>query len=76
LVYRPTVRYDEIFRGYVEELFRATTLDRNQIIRLALFMLGHTEEGRAKLSSYLMKGASLPSPGWHHSTDGLWLVKP
>jgi len=36
-LYRPTVRYDDLFKTYVDQVFKSTTLDRNQIIRLALF---------------------------------------
>jgi hypothetical protein len=75
MTYRPTVRYDERYRTYVDDLFQATKLDRNQIFRLSLFLLGHTKEGKEILSSYLKKGASLPSPGWMVSADGLWLEK-
>ncbi|NGY76296.1 hypothetical protein F6Y02_07940 (plasmid) [Bacillus megaterium] len=34
--YRPTVRYHSIYRTYVDSLFQATELDRNQIMRCAL----------------------------------------
>lgn len=75
LVYRPTVRYDERYREYVEELFKATNLDRNQIMRLALFLLGHSEEGKKVLSNYLKKGSSLPSPSWSKNHTVVWLEK-
>ncbi len=38
-MYRPTVRYDDVFKEYIDSLFHATHLDRNQIIRAALFQL-------------------------------------
>lgn len=70
-MYRPTVRYNDAFKDYVEELFKATTLDRNQILRLALYELHKSE----KLKEYQKdKSSSLPSPVWMDSTDGLWLT--
>jgi hypothetical protein len=72
MVYRPTVRYDDRFKDYVNDLFHATTLDRNQIMRLALFLLGHTKEGNGILSEHLKKNTSLPSPSWSIQHGGLW----
>lgn len=71
-MYRPTVRYDDVYRVYVDDVFRATTLDRNQIIRLALFLLPHSEKGIEILSEYLKKDASLPSPHWTVNQRWLW----
>jgi hypothetical protein len=70
-MYRPTVRYDNRYRDYVQKLYHATTLDRNQIFRLGMFLLGHSKEGKAFLSSHLKKGSSLPSPDWTLSDYGL-----
>lgn len=75
MTYRPTVRYDDRYQEYVEQLFRATTLDRNQIMRLALFMLGHTKEGEQLLRAHLKNNTSLPSPPWAITAHGLWLEK-
>jgi hypothetical protein len=75
LVYRPTVRYDNRFRDYVNDLFQATTLDRNQIMRLALFLLGHTKEGKEILTLHLKKNSSLPSPNWSPQHGGLWKAR-
>lgn len=71
-MYRPTVRYNPIFKDYVEELFQGTELDRNQIFRLALFLLGHTKEGRDVLKQF-SKDASLPSPKWEQNHQWLWM---
>jgi hypothetical protein len=73
-MYRPTVRYDDCFKEYVEELFRATTLDRNQIMRLALFLLGHTKEGKDVLTFF--SSSSLPVPLWDKNNMVLWYGKP
>jgi hypothetical protein len=69
-MYRPTVRYDDEFRTYVDSLFQSTSLDRNQIIRLALFLLGHTTEGKKVLELY--SSSPLPSPSWTETAHGLW----
>ncbi|WP_051530069.1 hypothetical protein [Anoxybacteroides tepidamans] len=72
-VYRPTVRYAPIFRDYVDAVFRATTLDRNQIIRAALFTAAHAKEFQAILKQYQKKDVPLPSPLWEVSDHQLWL---
>jgi hypothetical protein len=73
-IYRPTVRYDDTFKTYVDQLFQSTTLDRNQIMRLSLFLLGHTKEGEEVLKRFLKSDTSLPSPPWQLTTTahGLW----
>ena len=43
-MYRPTVRYDDIYRTYVDRLFKATKLDRNQILRCALFAAAYNHQ--------------------------------
>ncbi len=70
-MYRPTVRYDDRFRDYMKDLFHATNLDRNQIFRLSLFLLGHTQEGKDFLSQHLKQGCPLPLPKWGISDHGL-----
>lgn len=74
MVYRPTVRFDDSYKGYVEELFHATHLDRNQIHRLALFLLGFTHEGKEILEHFKKPDVTLPSPPWKSIGDyGVWL---
>ena len=72
-VYRPTVRYAPVFRDYVDDVFKATHLDRNQIIRLALFVATHTKEFRDVLTDYKKKDVLLPSPSWRLSDHHYWL---
>ncbi len=74
-MYRPTVRYDDAFKDYVDSLFHATYLDRNQIHRLGLFLLGQTEQGRRLLTSHLKKDVPLPSPTWTINDHGLWMFQ-
>lgn len=64
-MYRPTVRYDDQYRKYVDELFRATTLDRNQIIRLALFSAAYSKE--------FTDVTSLSQADWPRDQHRLWL---
>lgn len=73
MVYRPTVRYDDRFREYIEELFQATDLDRNQLFRAALLFLGSEGEGKTFLTSHLREGALLPPPlSERYPEYGLW----
>jgi hypothetical protein len=72
-VYRPTVRYASIFRDYVNAVFHATTLDRNQIIRAALFTAAHTKEFHDMLKQYQKKDVPLPRPKWGLSDHQFWL---
>jgi len=72
-VYRPTVRYAPVFRDYVESIFRATTLDRNQIIRAALFAAAHSEKFYSILKQYQKKDVPLPCPSWKMTDHELWL---
>jgi hypothetical protein len=60
-LYRPTVRYEEFFKDYVEELFHCTGLDRRELFRAALFFFG---EGLSRefLLQHLKKGKQLPLP--------------
>ena len=71
-MYRPTVRYSEIYRDYVDQVFHATTLDRNQIIRLALFVAANSPEYNAILSEYKKADVSLPHAGWEPHQSPLW----
>jgi hypothetical protein len=72
-VYRPTVRYASIFRDYVNAVFHATTLDRNQIIRAALFTAAHSMEFQELLKQYQKKDVPLPRPKWGLSDHQYWM---
>ncbi|MDX5476610.1 MAG: hypothetical protein LPK00_13830 [Bacillaceae bacterium] len=78
MVYRPTVRYHEIFRIYVDDLFKVTSLDRNQIIRAALFTAAYSKEfdQLIKPFAYLQEvgvDVPLPEPKWHLREAKFWL---
>jgi hypothetical protein len=72
-VYRPTVRYDDVFREYVDDVFKSTTLDRNQIIRLALFAAPFNNLFVSQLEKHLkINQSSLPSTPWEVWDHGYW----
>jgi hypothetical protein len=71
-MYRPTVRYADCNQQYVDNMFQSTHLDRNQIIRAALFTAAYSEEF-LKLMSQNKKGdVPLPSPLWQMDHTELW----
>ncbi|MFP7159147.1 hypothetical protein SFC34_25150 [Priestia aryabhattai] len=71
--YRPTVRYHSIYRTYVDSLFQATDLDRNQIMRCALFTAAHNPVFLALMNQYKMSDVPLPSSPWQPSSHRLWM---
>ncbi|WP_394557408.1 hypothetical protein [Priestia aryabhattai] len=71
--YRPTVRYHSIYRTYVNHLFQATELDRNQIMRCALFTAAHNPIFLALMKKYKMSDVPLPSSPWKPSSHQLWM---
>jgi hypothetical protein len=62
LDYRPTVRYPSNFKTYVDYLFQATHLDRNQIFRASLFFFGNDELSKRFLEYHRKTDWKLPSP--------------
>lgn len=73
ITYRPTVRYNNIYRTYVDALFKTTTLDRNQIIRCALFAAAYNNRFLELMSHYKKGDVPLPSSLWQDSDHKLWL---
>ncbi|MGX2958064.1 hypothetical protein JNUCC23_02075 [Peribacillus sp. JNUCC 23] len=72
MVYRPTVRYTDVYKDYVEEVFKATDLDRNQIFRLALFTAVHSKEYKTILKKHLAADVPLPHPHWGLDEEDYW----
>ncbi|WP_285613958.1 hypothetical protein [Pseudobacillus badius] len=72
MTYRPTVRYHLYFKKYVDDLFQATHLDRNQIIRAALFAAAHSKEFQSIIHSNKKKDVPLPCPKWTLDQPQLW----
>ena len=73
MVYRPTVRYADEFKEYVDDLFRATDLDRNQIIRAALFSAVSSPAFESIINQHKKKDVPLPSLPWSMDHHWLWL---
>lgn len=72
-MYRPTVRYADVYKDYVDDLFCSTTLDRNQIIRLALFTAAFSNEFRTTIEAHLKKDVPIPLPRWQLHNADLWM---
>jgi hypothetical protein len=72
MVYRPTVRYPDIYKNYIEDVYKATELDRNQIIRLALFVAAHSKEYTSILQKHQSADVPLPRPDWRLDEEGCW----
>jgi hypothetical protein len=73
MVYRPTVRYADKFKEYVDDIFHATDLDRNQIIRAALFSAAFSPTFESILKQRKKKDVPLPSAPWSMDHHWLWL---
>lgn len=71
-MYRPTVRYPDVFKEYVDVLFSRTKLDRNQIFRLALFAAAHSDEFQDILKKHCFRDVPLPSAGWTLDDECHW----
>jgi hypothetical protein len=62
-----------MYRKYVDSLFQATELDRNQIMRCALFTAAHNPVFLALMNQYKMSDVPLPSSPWQPSSHPLWM---
>lgn len=71
-MYRPTVRYPDEFKNYVDALFSKTKLDRNQIFRLALFAAAHSDVFYDILKKYRFNDVPLPSAAWALDDELFW----
>jgi hypothetical protein len=71
-MYRPTVRYADCYQQYVDKMFQSTHLDRNQIIRAALFTAAYSEGFLMLMSQNQKADVPLPSPLWQLDNTELW----
>ncbi|WP_416149524.1 hypothetical protein ACM26V_00545 [Salipaludibacillus sp. HK11] len=69
-MYRPTVRMDDCFRDWIDQVKDVTGLDRNQIIRLAIYAAPFSDVFKQQINSRKQVDVSLPSPIWKGITDG------
>ncbi|OAK72700.1 hypothetical protein [Lederbergia galactosidilytica] len=72
-MYRPTVRYSDVYKSYVDDLFQSTHLDRNQIIRAALFTAAHSSVFLKLMNENKRPDVLLPSPQWQLDQPELWM---
>ncbi|WP_342515398.1 hypothetical protein [Sutcliffiella sp. FSL R7-0096] len=78
MVYRPTVRYHDVFQKYVDDVFKVTSLDRNQIIRAALFTAAYSSQFHQLMKPYFYdqeerEDVPLPQPKWSLREAKYWL---
>lgn len=69
-MYRPTVRMDNCYKEWIEEVVKETGLDRNQVIRLALFSAPFSNTFKEQINSRKDFDVNLPSPTWREDSDG------
>jgi hypothetical protein len=72
MVYRPTVRYSDSYEKFVKGIDHATYLDRNQIIRLALFVAAHSNIYRNILEKFKKPDVILPQADWGLDEEECW----
>lgn len=63
----------DVYKEYIEEVASVTSLDRTQVIRLALFTAAHSPAFWEVLEEYKKGDVSLPSPGWELWEDRFFL---
>lgn len=73
MVYRPTVRYSDVYAEYMEKLADSSGLERTQLIRCALFTAVHTEEFQKIINEFSEKDHAFPAPVWSLEDHSLWL---
>jgi len=69
------VRYADEYKTYIDQLFHATTLDRNQLLRCALFSAAHSKEFHQIISHFKKKDVSTPLPVWPIDDWRWWKVQ-
>lgn len=72
--WRPAIRCDSTYRNYIDSLHASTILDKNQIMRLMMFVAAHSHEFIEILTEYKRDGVTtLPIAPWHGWEDAYWL---
>ncbi|MGG0476068.1 hypothetical protein ABEY96_28205 [Priestia aryabhattai] len=72
-MYRPTVRYNDVYKLYVDQLFKLTGLDRNKIIRCCMFTSAFNPEFLKIIEAHKHEDVPLPSPLWAPDAHYLWM---
>src|SRR5690606_36358118 len=71
-MYRPTIRCSDVYKNYLDSLTDVTGLDRNQLIRLALFSAPFSKLFIAQLEQKA-NDVTLPHPTWEVFHHELWM---
>jgi hypothetical protein len=71
-LYRPTLRCSDVFKDYLQSLADVTGLDKNQLIRLALFSAPFNKLFIAQIEQKT-GDVTLPSPTWEVFNHRLWI---
>ncbi|MFD2679630.1 hypothetical protein [Bacillus seohaeanensis] len=71
-MYRPTLRCSDVFKDYLQSLADVTGLDKNQLIRLALFSAPFNKLFIAQIEQNA-SDVTLPSPTWEVFDSRLWM---
>ncbi|GKU84019.1 hypothetical protein NCCP28_34150 [Niallia sp. NCCP-28] len=72
-MYRPTIRCSDAYKDYINNLFQRTELDRNQIIRAALFTAAHSELFQKLMDAHKKRDVTLPPLPWSVNDNHLWM---
>lgn len=75
-MYRPTIRCSDVYKEYLDQLSDVTGLDRNQIIRLALFSAPFSNLFIAQIrekTGDVNTNTPLPHPSWEAFDHHLWM---
>lgn len=73
-VWRPALRCDSVYKNHIDSIYESTSLDKNQIMRLMMFIAAHSSEFKGILMDYRKNGVNmLPVAPWHSWEDALWL---
>ncbi|HHY72310.1 MAG TPA: hypothetical protein GX497_03615 [Bacillus bacterium] len=73
-MWRPALRCDSTYKNYIDSLHENTILDKNQIMRLMMFVAAHSEDFIQIITEYKRDGVTkLPLVPWQSWEDALWL---
>jgi len=73
-LYRPTIRYNQTYRTFIDSIFYYSNLDRNQILRLALHIAAHSDAFQKVIESHRRtKDVPPPFPIWSVENHSIWL---
>jgi len=71
--YRPTIRMSTLYKDYVDYLFESTNLDKNQILKLGLFIGMMSKDFMNTVNEYKFQKLTLSTSPWESSEQRLWM---